>query len=154
MKLTSGFTPGPKMKCWQKNTAFLLTRSRDGRRQIMDELERRALLGDSESQEECTRRGILLPCPFCGNENIRISNWGMWRCWCPECFGKSEDCLRERDAIKHWNTRQAPPLGRCDQCKNWRGEPGDKYAPCKDCDGVTDCDGYCRNFEPREDANE
>lgn len=68
-----------------------------------------ALLGDKDAQERITERGDLLPCPHCGNEHIRTSNWGMWRCWCPECFGKSEDMLRERDAIKHWNTR-APIL--------------------------------------------
>lgn len=82
----------------------------------MDSLVRKALLGDREAQRECTEKGIVLPCPFCGNKNILISNWGMWRCWCPECLGKSEDSLRERDAIKHWNTRPAPPVGRCKDC--------------------------------------
>lgn len=81
------------------------------------ELIRRAMLGDQEAQQECTEKRIALPCPFCGNKNILISNWGMWRCWCPECLGKSEDSLRERDAIKHWNTRPAPPIGRCGECK-------------------------------------
>lgn len=60
----------------------------------MTELERRALLGDPEAQEQCTRQGIVLACPFCGNMNIRTSNWGMWRCRCPECRSKSDDCLR------------------------------------------------------------
>lgn len=32
----------------------------------MTDLERRALLGDQQAQEECTRRGIVLACPFCG----------------------------------------------------------------------------------------
>ena len=32
----------------------------------MTELERRALLGDKEAQKECTEKGIVLPCPFCG----------------------------------------------------------------------------------------
>lgn len=35
----------------------------------MTELERRALLGDKQAQEECTRQGILLPCPFCGGNS-------------------------------------------------------------------------------------
>ena len=34
----------------------------------MNDLIRRALLGDREAQEECTRKGIVLPCPFCGGE--------------------------------------------------------------------------------------
>lgn len=70
----------------------------------MNDIEK-ALLGDCEAQKRVTERGELLPCPFCGNKNIRVSNWGMWRCWCPECFGKSEDTLRERDAISRWNIR-------------------------------------------------
>lgn len=31
----------------------------------MTDLERRALLGDKQAQEECTRRGIVLTCPLC-----------------------------------------------------------------------------------------
>lgn len=40
------------------------------------ELIRRALMGEKQAQEECTEKGIVLPCPFCGNENNIISNWG------------------------------------------------------------------------------
>lgn len=76
----------------------------------MTELERRALLGDARAQEECTRRGIVLPCPFCGNEKNIISNWGMFRCWCPNCLAKAEDALTRHDALKAWNTRHAPPI--------------------------------------------
>ena len=32
----------------------------------MTELERRALMGDKQAQEECTQEGILLPCHVCG----------------------------------------------------------------------------------------
>lgn len=35
----------------------------------MTDLERRALLGDRQAQEGCTRRGILLPGPFCGGSS-------------------------------------------------------------------------------------
>lgn len=116
----------------------------------MNELERRALLGDWQAQEECTRQEILLPCPLCGNTNIRTSNWGMWRCWCPECRAKSDDCLRERDAIKQWNTRPAPPIGRCKDCAEWHGDTGDKWSACK----ITDCrmgaEEYCNNFSEKE----
>lgn len=34
----------------------------------MTELERKALLGDKEAQEECTEKGIVLPCPCCGGK--------------------------------------------------------------------------------------
>lgn len=33
----------------------------------MDDLERRAVLGDRQAQDECTRQGIALPCPICHN---------------------------------------------------------------------------------------
>ena len=115
------------------------------------ELIRRALMGSREAQQECTGKRIALPCPFCGNKNIRISNWGMWRCWCPECLGKSEDSLRERDAIKHWNTRPAPPVGRCKDCL-W-------YLPIsKRCKyslgglwGEVNELSFCSCFNPKED---
>lgn len=32
----------------------------------MEELVRRALMGDKKSQEECTEKGIMLPCTHCG----------------------------------------------------------------------------------------
>jgi len=109
----------------------------------MTDLERRALLGDAEAQRECMEKEILLPCPFCGNTNIRTSNWGMWRCWCPECRAKSDDCLRERDAIRRWNTRPAPPIGRCGECKYWGGRV------CGVHDLMRDETGYCSDFEPK-----
>lgn len=117
----------------------------------MTELERRALLGDRKAQEECTRRGILLPCPFCGNKHIRISNWGMWRCWCPECFGKSEDSLRERDAVKHWNTRPAQPVGRCVECKKSPdiGTKTKSMRWCRRFRAEVKPDGYCDGFRQK-----
>lgn len=30
------------------------------------ELIRKSLMGDKEAQQECTDRGIVLQCPFCG----------------------------------------------------------------------------------------
>ena len=127
----------------------------------MTEIERRALLGDAEAQRECTEKGIVLGCPFCGNTNIRTSNWGMWRCWCPECRAKSDDCLRERDAIRRWNTRPAPPIGRCGECKHSTnpaaltmiyGEPGTltcHHGPCNRRN-VNEND-FCSYFEPKEE---
>ena len=117
------------------------------------ELIRRALLGSREAQQECTEKRIALPCPYCGNKNIRISNWGMWRCWCPECLGKSEDSLRERDAIKHWNTRPAPPIGRCGECK-WYEYGKAWYPYCNHPDGLANSvktTDFCSFFEPKED---
>lgn len=108
------------------------------------ELIRRALMGEKQAQEECAEKGIVLPCPFCGNENNIISNWGMFRVWCPHCKAKSEDTLTTRDALKSWNTRPAPPIGRCGECKNW--SEGDCYRQ-----ELTKADDYCSYFEPREE---
>lgn len=109
------------------------------------ELIRCALMGDKQAQEECTAKGIVLPCPFCGNENNIISNWGMFRVWCPHCKAKSEDTLTTRDALKSWNARPAPPIGRCGECKNW--SEGDCYRQ-----ELTKADDYCSYFEPREES--
>lgn len=32
------------------------------------ELIRRALMGEKQAQEECTEKGIVLPCPICGGD--------------------------------------------------------------------------------------
>ena len=109
----------------------------------MGNLVRKALMGNKQAQEECTAKGIVLPCPFCGNENNIISNWGMFRVWCPHCKAKSEDTLTTRDALKSWNSRPAPPIGRCGECKNWNG--GDCYRQ-----ELTKSDDFCSYFEPRE----
>ncbi len=40
----------------------------------MTDLERRALLGDKQAQKDCTKRRIMLPCPFCGS-TVKRKNW-------------------------------------------------------------------------------
>lgn len=113
----------------------------------MDSLVRKALLGDKKSQEECTAKGIVLPCPFCGGRNIITSNWGMFRCWCPDCHSKSEDCLNAVDAIKSWNTRPAPPIGRCGECAAYGGF---KDNQCVNTGYYRTEQDFCSDFEPRE----
>lgn len=81
----------------------------------MTELERRALLGDKQAQKECTEKGIILPCPHCGvklevKENIKYA------------FHPHSDCIYEgielstEVGLAKWNTRVAPPIGRCEEC--------------------------------------
>lgn len=120
------------------------------------ELIRKALLGDKQAQEECTAKGIVLPCPFCGNENNIISNWGMFRVWCPHCKAKSEDTLTTRDALKSWNTRPAPPIGRCGECEFYtvlghcklHSQEPDQYGSGAYVEMLPD--DFCSYFEPRE----
>lgn len=53
------------------------------------ELIRRALLGDEQAQEDCTEKGIALPCPFCGKEAQLISENGLYTIVCKygPCIG-------------------------------------------------------------------
>ena len=127
----------------------------------MDELIRRALLGDQDAQKQCTEKGIALPCPFCGSENIVISNWGLCRVWCQVCLGKSDDQLSQADAIRKWNTRPAPPIGKCGECKYFNhffNAVGHCMIHSQEKDSFGD--GYrvemlktdfCSYFEPREE---
>lgn len=114
------------------------------------ELIRRALMGDEQAQQECTEKGIVLPCPFCGSENIIISNWGLWRVWCQECLGKSDDQLSQADAIRKWNTRPAPPIGRCKDCSWYL--PISKRCRCgfSGLWGEVNELSFCSEFKPRE----
>ena len=104
----------------------------------MTELERRALLGDREAQEECTRRGIVLPCPCGGHarfvqEDTYDTYFHSSKVYivCEECgcfsamslYGndgtlnpneytkEGEDKAKER-SLKLWNTRIATPVGQ------------------------------------------
>lgn len=120
------------------------------------ELIRRALMGEKQAQEECTEKGIVLPCPLCENENNIISNWGMFRVWCPHCKAKSEDTLTTRDALKSWNTRPAPPIGRCGECEFYtvlghcklHSQEPDQYGSGAYVEMLPD--DFCSYFEPRE----
>lgn len=100
----------------------------------MTELERRALLGDKQAQEECTGKGIVLPCPLCGREittRVRPEKCAVTlSIICFECrieksvrvemidaeFRKFENEIN--NLINNWNTRPAPPIGRCKDCKH------------------------------------
>lgn len=88
------------------------------------ELIRRALLGDQEAQKECTEKGIVLSCPFCGasgddvnlDYNSDISQFWI-HCWKCHADGPLAN-YNANDAFALWNTRPAPPVGRCGECKH------------------------------------
>ena len=121
----------------------------------MTDLERRALLGDQKAQEECTRRGIVLPCPFCGGvamiEYDTVSQF-EYNVFCGDCgvmLGISED---KQVAISEWNTRPAPPIGRCGECAYWDKTTGE-CADAADTEVAyhkyTDPDFFCGDFKPK-----
>ena len=101
----------------------------------MNDLIRRALLGDREAQEECTRRGIVLPCSFCGGEArafLRQPYTGN-RHWyrCRKCLSKSHGYSTAEAALAAWNTRQAPLIVRCGGCSLWNDWDCKKETPIK-----------------------
>lgn len=120
-------------------------------------LERRALMGDRHAQEECTEKGIMLPCPFCGGlseiheaeaipeyathkkdipKSARFLRQVIYpagqkyyeyrrktfipRCLETSCVGRiARQYKTIEKAMGAWNTRQAPPIGRCASCACW-----------------------------------
>lgn len=118
------------------------------------ELIRKALLGDKQAQGLCTAKGIALPCPCCGQEPYTETFFDR-KGWyavvgCADCpiaivtiTCDSEEKAQQK-ALKDWNTRPAPPVGRCGECKNWNG--GDCYRQ-----ELTKSEDFCSYFEPREE---
>lgn len=83
---------------------------------MITELERRALMGDPAAQQKCTEKGILLPCPFCGGR--AMIEYGTvepfeYSVFCVDCGAMPKTSEDEQVAGLAWNTRPAPPIGRC-----------------------------------------
>lgn len=116
----------------------------------MDDLERRALLGDQEAQEECTRQGIAIPCWRCSGsaEMRRMNSEGkpIYAVVCKRsyCGAYGSACPTPQKAIAYWNRRPAPPIGRCKDCKHQGTGDSDI------CHSGMD-EEFCSGFEPKED---
>ena len=118
---------------------------------FLKELIHRALLGDEQAQQACTDKGIALTCPFCQGEAILeydVAAPFEYDVVCGDCGimkGISED---KNVAIREWNTRPAPPVGRCKDCKFYTAMSHcmvhslgpDQYDP----------DDFCSYFQPKE----
>lgn len=119
----------------------------------MVELERRAILGDTQAQEECTNRGIMLPCPFCGGaamidyDTIEPFEYAVFCGACGVMPITSED---KRVAISAWNTRQSPPIGRCGECVRADELDENGWIFCNDMSFGMKIDGFCSDFVPKE----
>lgn len=121
----------------------------------------RALKGNEKAQEECTEKGIVLPCPFCGEEAQLISEKGLYTIVCKDgpCIGSDihPEYGEAMFALEEWNTRPAPPVGRCRECKCWRRN-GSDWGSCSKWyteDKVQAFmleDDFCSNFKPREES--
>lgn len=137
----------------------------------MTELERRALLGDKQAQEECTQKGIVLPCPMCSGTpvvKVKKAEYGLSgtiiRCnvcgvylFSPDAKAKSvPGAIRnvpiknhKKIGIERWNTRPASPLGRCIDCANVC-EVGDNLVTCDIFERDMMPGDFCSQFEAKE----
>ena len=127
------------------------------------ELIRRALLGSWEAQQACTDKGIVLPCPCCKGEAYTETFFERkgWRTvvGCSECpvslstITYDTEEIAQKKALKDWNTRPAPPVGRCGECK-WYECGKEWYPYCNHPDGLANsvrATDFCCYFEPKED---
>lgn len=128
----------------------------------MKELERRALMGDRMAQKKYTILGEALPCPCCGEKagvclDIDAPPETPYCCSCFNCelmvYGKTE-----REALGVWNTRTAPPVGRCKDCKYFgeiiTKDPKNNEFFCNHDQyglfALDSTDAYCSYFEPED----
>lgn len=119
----------------------------------MDELIRRALLGDQDAQKQCTEKGIVLPCWRCGGESeiqeLHTGGKPIYAVTCKKTYCGAYGCAHstQQKAIEYWNTRPAPPVGRCGICS--RQKPRGQSLFCY-VNGIVHSDGFCDYFKPRE----
>lgn len=120
------------------------------------ELIRRALMGSREAQQECTEKGIVLPCWRCGGESeiqeLHTGGKPIYAVTCKKtyCGAYGCACSTQQKAIEYWNTRPAPPIGRCRDCFQYHSEgPGVGY--CNLDDQGREETNFCSEFEPKED---
>lgn len=125
------------------------------------ELIRRALLGDQEAQKQCTEKGIVLSCPFCNGEAHLIRKDDCYSVVCKDGTCIASDIKPEYGeimvALFDWNTRPAPPIGRCGECKFYtvlgnckvHSQEPDQYGSGAYVEMLPD--DYCSYFEPREE---
>jgi hypothetical protein len=135
----------------------------------MDNLVRKALLGDKKSQEECTEKGNVLPCPFCGKE-LREHKTRKWTVTKDESINRTivehkaktgchlDNWAMDKELdLESWNTRPAPPIGRCGECEHYNT----KLHYCDILSQESDYrelhyvlmspDDFCSYFEPKEE---
>ena len=125
------------------------------------DLIRRALLGSWEAQQACTDKGIVLPCPCCKGEAYTETFFERkgWRTvvGCSECpvslstITYDTEEIAQKKALKDWNTRPAPPIGRCKDwlwdlpiSKRWKYKLGGVWGEVNEL-------SFCSCFKPKED---
>lgn len=138
------------------------------------ELIRRALMGDQEAQKECTKNEIVLTCPCCKSDAELVTKTACFTgepeqefhvVRCKSCFLQSGLYTSKIAALNKWNTRPAPPIGKCGECKYSREptkqdyEELDRYSLMHKDACVCTYDepkevwkfDFCSSFKPREE---
>ena len=113
----------------------------------MTDLERRALLGDRQAQDECTRKGIVLPCPICGGKADKVVYDAAGMFVCKKCKIYKPFTLvidGARKALTVWNTRPAPPIGRCGECVAYIDNK------CANTGYYKPESGFCNDFKSKD----
>lgn len=115
----------------------------------MTDLERRALLGDKQAREECTRRGIVLACPFCGGEKAKVRHaCGDYFVECLKCHCTSSVTSTKETVVNDWNTRPAPPIGQCWECDEYNTSGcSDGCGWCQEWNVGKSDEGFCDKFK-------
>ncbi|MEE0211094.1 MAG: hypothetical protein UEP78_03435 [Negativibacillus sp.] len=132
------------------------------------ELIRKSLMGDKQAQDECTEKGIVLPCPCCKSDAELITETANFTgeperdycvVRCKSCFLKTGLYKTQRDVLHKWNARPAPPIGRCGECKYCAGVGKNQALRCTlNSLGIElglsfiISESFCSNFEPREES--
>lgn len=116
----------------------------------MTNLERRALMGDKQAQEECTKLGIVIPCwRCCGKAEVNELHTGgkpLYAVACQKhyCGAYGAGSSSKQKAIEFWNTRPAPPVGRCGECAAYVD------SKCANTGYYKSETGFCDDFAPKE----
>lgn len=131
------------------------------------ELIRRALMGDKQAQKECTAKGIVLPCPLCGSKATIQQDITGKESYHVVCNNVKDMCNlisglttwgeSEENALKAWNTRPAPPIGRCGECEFYtilkhckvHSQEPDQYGSGAYVEMLPN--DYCSYFKPKEE---
>lgn len=134
----------------------------------LSDIERRALLGDQQAQIHLAKAGIALPCPKCGKSCVSFETIAkacaldpkssayqiLSKYYAAVCDGYKGGCglficaveeNSKESALIEWNERPAPPVGRCKECTAYVDHK------CTNVGYYTPENGYCNDFEPRED---
>ena len=98
----------------------------------------------------------MLPCWRCGGESeiqeLHTGGKPIYAVTCKKTYCGAYGCAysTQQKAIEYWNTRPAPPVGRCRDCFQYHSEgPGVGY--CSLDDQGREETNFCSEFEPKED---